>query len=494
MRRGWAYFDAAALRAAAAALALAAALLLVAAAPALAGPPALVTGVTGFDDHRLPAFQETKATGATQAQLRAPWRDIAPPNPPAGWNPEDPGDPRYDWSYLDIGVKNAVAAGLTPIIQIDSAPTWAQRCKAPAEGSAGDLCDPDPGQLAIFAKAAARRYSGGFAGLPKVTYWQALNEPNLSLFFYPQYVDGKPTSPELYRTLINAFYAAVKSVDSANLVIAGGLGPIAVPKYTIGPMAFARQLLCMKGREKPKPIKGTTCGGGVYFDIFDIHPYTTGGPMHEGGKDDVQMGDLRKLTKLLRAADRAGRTNGAFAHTPLWINEFSWDSNPPDPGGLPMKIETRWVAEALHTAWSAGIDHFSWYQLRDQRMSPGDAFPFTLQSGLYFRGPEIGQDQPKEFMYAFRFPFVAYPARKGLSFWGRTPTSSAGKVTIQLLRKGSWRNTKTVDANPYGIFSGIVGGKYGQNQKGAARAIFNGESAMPFSMRPVRDFKQPPFG
>jgi hypothetical protein len=488
------HFDLAAGRRAASGLALACFLLLAAAAPAAAGPPALVTSVTGFDDYHPAAFQETRATGATQVELRVPWGEIAPAVQPAAWQPEDPADPHYDWSYMDKGVTSAVAAGLTPVLQVDGAPHWAQRCKAPAEASAGDLCNPDPAQLAVFARAAARRYSGGFAGLPKVIFWQALNEPNLSLFFYPQYVDGKPTSPELYRALINAFYAAIKSVDPANLVIAGGLGPIAVPQYTIGPMAFARQLLCMKGRDKPSPIKGTDCGGGVNFDIFDIHPYTTGGPMHEGGKDDVQMGDLHKLTKLLRAADRAGRINGVFSRTPLWINEFSWDSNPPDPGGLPMKIETRWVAEALYFAWRAGVDHFSWYSLRDQQMSPGDTFPNTLQSGLYFRGPEIGQDQPKEFMYAFRFPFVAYPTKKGVSVWGRTPASTGGKVTIQLLRKGHWRNAVTVDANPYGIFTGIAPGRYGLNKKGAARALFAGESAMPFSMRPVRDFKQPPFG
>ncbi len=493
VRRNRGYPSASAARRSLGAVFVASLLLAAMAATASAAPPALVTSVTGLDDYDPAAFREVRATGATQVQLAVPWYDIAPTSLPGSWQPEDPGDPHYDWSYLDKGVNNAVAAGLTPVLQVDGGPRWAQRCKAPPEGAAGDFCDPDPAQLALFAKAAARRYSGGFSGLPKVIFWQALNEPNLSLFFYPQYVDGKPTSPELYRALINAFYAAVKSVDPANVVIAGALGPIAVPKYTIGPMAFARQLLCMKGREDPRPIKGA-CPGGVSFDVFDIHPYTTGVPTHEGGKDDVQMGDLAKLTTLLRAADRAGRINGMYERTPLWINEFSWDSNPPDPGGLPMKIETRWVAEALFVAWKAGIDHFSWYSLRDQRMSPGDTFPATLQSGLYFRGHEIGHDQPKEFMYAFRFPFVAYPTAKGVSVWGRTPSSSTGSVTIQLFRKGAWRNALTVQANPYGIFTGLISGRYGRNKRGAARAIFNGEIAMPFSMRPVRDFRQPPFG
>ncbi len=463
------------------------------AVPPSAAAGSLATSVTGLDDYDPAAFREVSATGATFVQLAVPWYDIAPDPQPASWQPENPGDPNYDWSYLDKGVRNAISAELTPVLQVDGGPQWAQHCKAPPEGSAGDFCDPDPAALAVFAKAAAHRYSGQFAGLPQVLFWQALNEPNLSLFFYPQFVNGKPVSPALYRNLLNAFYVAIKSVNPANLVIGGGLGPIAVPGYTIGPMDFTRRLLCMKGREKPRPLKGN-CGGGVSFDIFDIHPYTTGAPTHEGGKDDVQMGDLMKLQTLLKAAHKAGRIHGKYKRTPLWINEFSWDSNPPDPGGLPMQIETRWVAEALYVAWRAGVTHFSWYSLRDQRHVPEASFAETLQSGLYFRGPEIGQDVPKEFFYAFRFPFVAYPTDSGVSVWGRTPTSTGGKVTIQLLRGGHWVNKLIVKANAKGIFTSLVPGRYGRNKKGAARAVFNGEIAMPFSMRPVRDFRQPPFG
>jgi hypothetical protein len=463
------------------------------ASPAAAASHPLITSVSGIDDYDAPAFQQTKAAGAQWVHMAIPWAAIAPPTQPPGWQPEDPGDPHYDWSYLDKGVTNAVAAGLTPVLMIDGAPKWAQRCQAPPAGAAGDLCNPDPAALSAFATAAARRYSGHFGNLPRVAYWQGLNEPNLSLFFYPQFVNGKPASPGLYRKLINSFYAAVKGVDPSNLVIAGGLGPIAVPKYTIGPMRFTRLLLCMTGRTDPHPTKGK-CGGGVHFDIFDIHPYTTGAPTHEGGVDDVQMGDLGKLQTLLRAADRAGRIQGAYKRTPLWINEFSWDTNPPDPGGLPMKIESRWVAEALFVAWRAGISHFSWYSLRDEKYDPSRAFSETLQSGLYFRGVTLEQDQPKEILYAFRFPFVAYPTDNGLSFWGRSPDSSAGRVTIQLFRHGGWKDAGSVRAGADGIFSGLLPGRYGRGKQGSARALYNGEGAIPFSMRPVKDFRQPPFG
>jgi hypothetical protein len=462
------------------------------AAPAQARP--LVTGISGIGEYQADVFGEARSSGAGMVRLPLYWDGVAPQQQPASWQPENPADPHYDWSYIDSGVSEAVRAGLTPVLLVDGAPGWAQRCKSPPGIQASEMCEPDPAALEAFAKAAAARYSGHFAGLPRVQYWQGLNEPNLTLFFFPQFnTAGKPLSPGLYRQLINAFYAGIKSVDPSNLVIAAGLGPVAVPKWTIGPMRFARLLLCMQGVRNPHPTRGD-CEGGVHFDIFDIHPYTSGGPSHEGGVNDVELGDLGKLATLLEAADRAGRIRGSGGRTELWSTEFSWDSQPPDPGGLPMSILCRWTAEAMYRAWSAGMTHFFWYSIRDDPPDPNRRFSETLQAGLYFRGATVAQDQPKEVFYAFRFPFVSYPAKKGLSFWGRTPSSEAGKVAIQLWKGGQWRTAVTANADGVGIFHGLTKRSYGRNKHGQVRAVFKDQPSVPFSMRPVPDFHQPPFG
>jgi hypothetical protein len=467
------------------ALLIAGALLWIAVHPPSAGAQPLVTGITNLGEEAPLAFERTRATGARFVRIPLYWKGTAPKEQPKDWQPDNPADPRYFWGPSDGDVVRAVQAGLTPVLQVENAPTWAQRCHTPDGISEAAICDPDPAALRMFATAAARRYDGQTPGLPGVRYWQGLNEPNLSIFFFPQFnTEGKPLSPGLYRSLVNAFYAGVKSVDRSNLVLAAGLGPIAVPPWTIGPMRFARILLCMTGTQRPHPTRGN-CDGGVHFDIFAIHPYTTGAPTHEGRINDVQMGDLPKLQRLLRAADRTGRIEGQFKHTPLWITEFSWDSQPPDPGGLPMRILTRWTAEALHLAWRAGVSHFFWFSLRD---SP------SLESGLYFRGATLEQDQPKEVLFAFRFPFVAYPGKEGLSFWGRTPDSGGGKVAIQVWRKGRWRRAFATHASKQGIFSGTVDSRYGLNRRGTARAVYTGQTSVPFSMRPVKDFRHPPFG
>jgi hypothetical protein len=459
--------------------------------PAAAAQP-LLTGITNLDSNNPLAFQRTREAGGRFVRIQLYWGGAAPTTRPPSWNPSDPNDPAYDWVASDEAVRHALAAGLTPLMQVDGAPGWAQRCQTPAV-LAGAICDPNPADLRAFATAAASRYSGRTPGIPAVKYWQALNEPNLSLFFFPQFeANGKPLSPFLYRELINAFYAGVKAAEPADVVVLGGLGPIAVPKYTIGPMRFARLLLCMKGSKNPKPTKDD-CGGGVNFDVFAIQPYTTGGPAHEGGPNDVQIGDLPKLQKLIAAADRVDRIKGQFKKTPLWVTEFSWDSKPPDPNGLPMRIETRWVAEALHTAWSAGVSNFFWYSLRDGVHDGSKPYSETLESGLYFRGPTLEEDHPKPFLRAFRFPFVAYPG-KSLSFWGRTPSGGSGKVSIQLLEGGKWRKATAVRADKNGIFHGNIETHYGASLKGAARAAFAKQTSAGFSMRPVKDFHHPPFG
>ncbi|MDX6602263.1 MAG: hypothetical protein QOF13_1465 [Solirubrobacterales bacterium] len=476
--------------AALATLAAFATLLLAAPRPAEARP--FDTGISGIGDYSPLSFDRTRDAGAGFVRLALDWATVAPQSAPANWQPDNPADPSYNWSYIDLGVREAVRAGLNPVLLVDGAPRWAQRCVTPPGLQATEACDPDPAQLAAFATAAARRYSGSFGNLPRVQYWQGLNEPNLTLFFYPQFdTSGKSLSPALYRALINAFYGAVKAVNPTNLVLAAGLGPTELRGYNIGPMKFARELLCMKGTAKPKPIKGQ-CKEGVHFDIFDIHPYTTGGPTHEGRANDVQMGDLGKLQTLLKAADRAGRIQGAFKRTPLWITEFSWDSSPPDPGGLPMKILTQWASEAFHEAWANGVTRFFWYGLHDDPFGPNSSL--SAQGGLYFRGDTLAADQPKEVLVSFHFPFVAFARKQGLEFWGRTPNSGAGPVQLQIFSGGSWRKLKLVEADKVGIFKGTVATRYGRGKRGAVRALHGGQQSVPFPMKRVGDFRHPPFG
>jgi hypothetical protein len=465
------------------------------AVPAASARP-LVTGISN-PEYGAPStdpvlFHRIRAAGARFVHLGIYWGLVAPATVPANWNPTDPADPNYDWSGVDDVVREAAAAGLTPQAAILGAPRWAQGCEPTAPNFAP--CNPDPRKLARFATAAARRFSGSFGSLPRVRYWEALNEPNLDFFFQPQFLGGKPVSPRLYRPIINRFYAAVKAVHRSNVVIAAGLAPFGYPGFNVAPLVFTRKLLCMRGRRHPQPTRGG-CEGGVHFDVFSIHPYTEGGPTHHAlSPDNVSLGDLPELQRLLRAADRAGRIRGEFRHTPLWITEFGWDSKPPDPGGLPLRLEARWTAEAIYRAWRAGVSHFYWYALRDEPRG-NLRFDQTVQQGLYFRGRTVSQDRPKRvLLQAFRFPFVALLRPHGFLFWGRTPDSEGGSVRLEVWNGRNWRRAATVRANGSGIFSGVVRTGYGARGRGLVRAVHRTQRAVPFSLRYVKDFDHPVYG
>lgn len=459
--------------------------------PAAAAPRPLETGISYVYGNEPEEFAHVLATGAKFVLTPLSWSEVAPATLPASWNPEDPADPNYDWKFADTWVRNALAAGLTPVLQVRGAPAWAQNCGPYRHDSP---CEPDPAKLAQFTKAAVSRYSGGFGGLPRVRYWQGLNEPNYSFYFKPQFENHRPVSPQLYRKLINGFYAAVKAVDPSDVVLMAGLGPIGVPGETVAPLRFARELLCMAGGPN-HPRKGRgSCEGGVHFDVFDIHPYTSGSPTHEGGGDFVELGDIPRLQRLLRAADRAGRIeSNLHRRTPLWVVEMSWDTKPPDPNGISFKLESQWIAEALYRTWKQGVQHFFWFSIVDfdrNGIPPNE----NVESGFYFWNPVVAQQQAKPTIEAFRFPFLALRQGNGLMVWGRTPSSRGGIVRIEARGSNGWRPLRTLRASGKGMFTAVVPTSFGKNRKGAVRATYLGESSVPFPMNPVGDHQVNPFG
>jgi hypothetical protein len=363
---------------------------------------------------------------------------------------------------------------------------------------------PKPGDYADFAKAAAARYSGSFdpgdgkGVLPRVKYWQAWVEPNLYLFYEPVFKpNGAPASPYSYRVLLNAFYDAVHSVKSDNFVIGGALAPNAVAGKAIAPLAFTRMALCMTGNYRnPKPKGG--CTYKVKADAWAVHPYTTGAPTHFPSKpDNMSVAALPRMAKLLWAANNSNRLISKSGKTQLWVTEFSWDSSPPDPGGLPARLHTRWVSQAMYMMYKAGVEAMAWFGLRDQARNPGQKWSESFESGLYLRGNSIASDRPKPVLKAFRFPFYSQLAgRKGFSFWGRTPDSKTATIDLFARRgaTGGYSRVGTVKANANGIFTGLIR-RNGFTARGSVYAqVRGGQTSLAFGLWKTKDFYQPPFG
>jgi hypothetical protein len=438
------------------------------------------------------AMLRMRLAGASWVRIDLSWDDVAPLGSakPAGFDPANPGDPQYRWERVDWAVQRAAAHGLKPLVNISEAPVWAERGHAGRPGTT----NPDPVELAAFARAAALRYSGRYAGLPHVPAWEVWNEVNASFFFMPQWKDkagGEALSPGLYRRIVNDFEAAVHAVSPDDLIVAGSLYPFALDRpnlQAIPPLQFMRKLFCLT--KKLKVIRN--CGEPLHFDVFSHHPYSSGSPTHKTlAPDSISIGQLPLMGSVLRAAIRQGRV---VSKRPVqfWVTEFGWDTNPPDPQGVPVRLQARWISEAFFRMWKAGVTLASWFQMRD---GYGDSARFA--DGLYSVCPDqpedLGCDRAKLSFESFRFPFVAFRGRRGVSIWGLRPGGVPGKVVIERSGKGGWKAVKTLATDRYGIFQR----RFRTKRRGNYRARLPDRSvySLPFSLKRPPDFPiSPPVG
>ncbi len=379
------------------------------------------------------ALARTHGAGAAVAKIVLHWDQVAPEGRqrPAGFDATDPADPAYRWDGFDALIKTTVAQNLSPLVIILNAPTWANR---PPAGRSEPNWNVDPRALADFAEAAARRYSRNIRSLPRVRYWQIWNEPNLSSFFNPQVRNQLAETPRCpfsptqvvsavrYRKLVNATAQTLHRVRPDNVVIAGGLSPFCGTRGVVAtaPLLFMRKLLCMSRGTPPKP----TCKATVEFDVWGVHPYTAGGPTHAAfGRDDVSIGDLPEVRRLLRAAEEAGHV-ASRRSVRLWVTEFGWDTRPRDYYAVPLKLHARWVAEALYRMWTDGVTLVTWFAIRDDARK-GREDGQIIQSGLYFRGRSIAHDRAKRSLAAFRSRFVAFRTEEKIRAAGTDPLGPA---------------------------------------------------------------------
>jgi hypothetical protein len=431
-------------------------------------------------------FARVRQAGASAVRIYVGWGGTAPetPDKPAGFDAADPNDPHYDWSTLDRQVKLAAARGLEPILSPEFAPPWAET--GSRDGFRPGSVRPDPVEYGLFATALARRYSGQTPGLPRVRYYQGWNEANVVTHLSPQFEGGRIVSPEHYRLMLEQFAAAVHAVHPDNAVIAGGNSAFANAN-SVGPMPFMRMLLCMSASDRPLP----GCRP-LHFDIWSHHPYTSGDPTHKArSRDSASLPDLKRMRRLLLAAVRAGHVE---PNSPIrfWVTEFSWDTTPPDPRAVPVRLHARWVAESLYRMWAAGVSLVTWFQLRDDAKVNPAGHQATYESGLYFscaRG--LTCDRPKPALTAFRFPFVAFRSGGRVLVWGRTPGGVRGNVVVEQKSGRSWRRLTSLRADRYGIFQRRVRPRGG----GDMRARLRGSaSSLAFSLRRPADVPVCPFG
>jgi hypothetical protein len=395
-------------------------------------------------------LQRSAAAGADMVRIPIGWPVPSSPIRPAGFDARDPADPHYNFTAADAAIRLATRMGLRVLLSFTGAPEWAEAPGRPA-GAAPGSWRPIPAALEDLGVALATRYSGRFPDplnpgqtLPRVAAFQVWNEPNLSIYLSPQWAHGKAVAPVLYREMLDAFYKGAKSVDRRAVVVTAGTAPFGDPGQgqRIPPVTFWSDVLCLK--DAAGRLGAISCPDPAHFDVLAHHPYSIGAPTTSAlDPGDVSIPDLGKLTTLLRAAERFGTALPRERH-PLWITEVDYNSYPPDPGGVPINEQARWLEETFAELWRQGVQAIFWEQVGDQPPIP--SYGQTAQSGVYFV-----DGAPKPALVAFRFPLVAWRVGgSNLDVWGRAPAS--GRLLVEQRVASKWKTIRTLSERRQATF------------------------------------------
>lgn len=391
--------------------------------------PALDGGATAAQAN--PAYDALKAMHGSFARIPVSWGSVEP----------KPGE--YDWVRVDDAIRSAAQHHLEVILQFHRAPTWAQGPGPEKPYVTPGGWDPDPTAFAELIHETAARYSGDVpdplnpaAKLPRVRYWEIWNEPNIPGEF------SAPDPVSAYRALLDGAYAAVKGVHRDNIVVVGGLAPVSPVPGSIPALDFAADLLCLHRVGGGYRANGS-CPQRAEFDVFAIHPYSLGytptKPALKSG--DVFIGDMPKVSALVRAADRLHTAAPRISHQ-IWVTEFAWPTNPPDPQlGDSPSTAARYVAYSMYEMWRSGVSVVIWEDALD---SPADDIP---GGGLY-----AASGAPKLTEQAFAFPVVAGVSGGHGFAWGRAPVSRRVRVVVQRAVGGRWRAVARLTTGSDGTF------------------------------------------
>jgi hypothetical protein len=415
-----------------------AALLVVALGGAVA-PAGARTLETGVDDDGVllgggaaadNAVAEWQQLGVDTVRLQVSWARVAPAPyamvPPPDFDPTNPDDPGYHFGVIDAAVARLVKAGIQPILMLDGPP--------PLWGSGNPRLGnprykPSAPAFGAFASAVARRYGD------RVHRYILWNEPNLPLWIQPQATCGKkrcsPAAADTYRAMVRAAYVTIHEADPAATVLIGALAPaggdLRTRNANMRPLTFLRALGCVDAR-----MRAVTTGGCRGFqpalaDGIAYHPHSTRNPPHQpfGQVDNADLASLSKIEHLVDTLQRWGRLWGSTAPLSLWLDEYGFQTNPPDKlRGVSPGRQDLYIQQAAYLAWRdprvALLSQYLWVDepVRGKKRFAG------WQSGLHF-----SDGDPKPALESFGHPFWIDFA--GNVLWGQVRPGGAHAVQVQ---------------------------------------------------------------
>ena len=445
--------------------------------------------VYGTPEVQLRTLDQLQSLGVDRIRVSVFWNVVAPAaqsrKRPDGFDAKDHSAyPAGAWDRYDHLLRAAAQRGIAINFNITSPiPLWAAGDPGDRQDLAG-VWTPDPQAFGEFVFAVGRRYSGEVPGVPRVDYWSIWNEPNQGAWLAPQFVDaggGKFTerSPRLYRPLVDAAVAALNNAGHGNdTLLIGETAPKGNNQEGVSramaPRRFLLRLYCLDDNGQFLQGAAAEAQGCPTEDhanrmkaehpgLFRItgwahHPYelTRAPDRAPTSRDFFTTGNLRELTSLLRRVflrHGAPLPPGSRSGFPLYLTEYGYQTDPPDPLGVSRGTQARYLNEAeFLTSRMGNVRALAQFLLVDDKpveaATAVERFGATFQSGLVTE-----QGKRKAGYNAYRLPFhVRRPAvRKGrqISMWGLVRPGVNGRRQRVVLefrrgRKGRYRTVRAV--------------------------------------------------
>ncbi len=354
--------------------------------------------------------------------------------------------PIRNWDRYDNLVRAASERSILVYFNVTGpGPRWAHATKPKGSTASQRTFKPKAREFKLFVTAVGKRFDGTYrdengsrAPLPRVTMWSLWNEPNQGGWLSPQWENGRPASPALFRKLYQSGYAGLVSTGHRadnEIILLGETAPLGkdakTGKSPMRPKQFIRELFA------------GDVGTGLPASGYAHHPYTKNiSPVQrDPHPDSLTMANISELGELLD--QMAVSTGKVPAGLPLFMTEYGFETNPPDPfSGISYDLQAKWNTLGEYLSYlNPRIASQAQFLLVDGspvRSKPRNSksYWFTYQSGLF---TQRGQTKPAA--YAYQLPFVVTPvavdpetALLTSHMWGMVrfmPTGQATSVYLQ---------------------------------------------------------------
>ena len=421
---------------------LAAALLVPAVAPASSGQVMTFEAPSQLldDSEREATLDEIQAFGVKRVRALVYWRDFSGrPNSrrrPSFDRADHTAYPTVVWGRLDRLVDSTQLRGIELQVTLTGpVPRWATKKQR------GHVNTPDALEYGRWVQAVATRYGD------RVNLWSIWNEPNHPDFLVPQYQQGRPASPRIYRKLYVAAERAIHRVPggSRDRVLFGETAPIGNSNL-VSPLAFLRGATCLNARYKRKP----GCGR-LRIDGYAHHAYTrkAGPSFVHPSPEDVSIGALRRLELALDRAAAAGVVDRGLS---IYLTEFGIQSRPDRIAGVSLRRQAEYLAISERMAYAnPRVVAFSQYLMVDDQPRRG---PRVERYSGFETGLKTSAGKRKPAYDGFMLPLAVKQYGANDVLWGRVrPALGPTEVTIQhKLGSGRWKRLAVVPTSGvYGL-------------------------------------------